>query len=129
MIRPLVSATALTLSCALPLSALDLESMSDAERDAFREEVRAYLLENPEVIMEAVSVPEQREAEAQAQNDQDLVAANADALFNDESSGSAAIPRATSRWSSSSTTVAAIANAPTPRSPTFWRKTATFASF
>ncbi len=86
MIRPLVSATALTLSFALPLSALDLESMSDAERNAFREEVRAYLLENPEVIMEAVSVLEQREAEAQAQNDQDLVAANADALFNDDSS-------------------------------------------
>ena len=86
MIRRLVSATALTLSFALPVSALDLESMSDAEREAFREEVRTYLLENPEVIMEAVSVLEQREAEAQAQNDQDLVAENADALFNDDSS-------------------------------------------
>lgn len=86
MNRRLVSATALTLSCALPVSALDLESMSDAEREAFREEIRAYLLENPEVIMEAVSVLEQREAEAQAQNDQDLVAENADALFNDDSS-------------------------------------------
>ncbi|MGK7652655.1 DsbA family protein [Roseovarius sp. B08] len=86
MIRPLVSATALTLACALPLNALDLDAMSDAERAAFREEVRAYLLENPEVIMEAVSVLEQREAEAQAQNDQDLVAANSEALFNDETS-------------------------------------------
>lgn len=86
MIRPLVTATALTLSCTLPLAALDLDAMSDAEREAFREEVRAYLLENPEVIMEAVAVLEQREAEAQAQNDQDLVAANADALFNDDRS-------------------------------------------
>jgi len=83
MIRPFVSATALALGLALPAQALDLDSMTDAERAAFRNEVRAYLMENPEVIMEAVAVLEQREADAQAQNDKDLVAANADALFDD----------------------------------------------
>ncbi|MFN3208903.1 MAG: DsbA family protein [Roseovarius sp.] len=86
MIRTLVSATALTLGAALPLQALDLETMSDAQRAAFREEVRAYLLENPEVIMEAVAVLEQREATAQAQSDKDLVSSNAEALFEDEHS-------------------------------------------
>jgi protein-disulfide isomerase len=45
--------------------------------------VREYLLENPEVIMEAVQVLEARQAQAQAQGDLDLVAANTDALFND----------------------------------------------
>ena len=39
---------------ALPVTAgaqsLDFPSMSDEERAAFREEVRNYLLENPEVI-------------------------------------------------------------------------------
>ncbi|WP_428515947.1 DsbA family protein [Roseovarius sp.] len=83
MTRPFVSATALALGLALPAQALDLDSMTDAERAAFRDEVRAYLMENPEVIMEAVAVLEQREADAQAQSDKDLVAANADALFDD----------------------------------------------
>lgn len=83
MIRPFVTATALALGLALPAQALDLDSMTDAERAAFRDEVRAYLMENPEVIMEAVAVLEQREADAQAQSDKDLVAANADALFDD----------------------------------------------
>lgn len=83
MTRPLVSATALALGLALPAQALDLDAMTDAERAAFRDEVRAYLMENPEVIMEAVAVLEQREADAQAQSDKDLVAANADALFDD----------------------------------------------
>src|SRR5690606_20259961 len=40
----------------LPASALDLSAMSDAERDAFRAEVRAYLLEHPEVLEEAITV-------------------------------------------------------------------------
>ncbi len=84
--RTLVSATALTLGLALPAQALDLDSMTDAERTAFRAEVRAYLLENPEIIMEAVAVLEQRDAQAQAQNDKDLVAANADALFDSDTS-------------------------------------------
>lgn len=68
---------------ATPALALDLNTMSDAERAAFRAEVRAYLMDNPEVIMEAVSLLEERQAEAQAQADVDLVAQNADAIFND----------------------------------------------
>ena len=45
----------LTLALALlavPASALDLEAMTEAEREAFRAEVRAYLLEHPEVLSE-----------------------------------------------------------------------------
>ncbi|MDX5412638.1 MAG: DsbA family protein [Rhodobacterales bacterium] len=81
---------AVTLSAALSLMALtapaqafDITSMSDEERAALRAEIRSYLLDNPEVIMEAVSVLEQRQAEAQAQGDIDLVRVNADAIFND----------------------------------------------
>ncbi len=76
------SALALTLAAA-PALAFDIDKLSDAERAAFRAEVRAYLLENPEVIMEAVAVLEERNAAAQATADFDLVAANADRLFND----------------------------------------------
>lgn len=68
---------------ALPAQALDVEAMSDAERKMFRAEIRAYLMENPEVIMEAVAVLEQREQVAQDQLDVDLVKTNADALFHD----------------------------------------------
>lgn len=74
------------LICAVlvtPASALDLTAMTQQERTIFREEVRAYLMENPEVIMEAVNALEARQAAAQAQADVDLVAANASALFND----------------------------------------------
>lgn len=92
MTRPL-AAVALTLGLlASPAAAFDLTAMSEAEREAFRAEVRAYLLANPEVIMEAVQVLEQRQAEAQAQNDIDLVRVNADALFNDPGSWSGGNP-------------------------------------
>ncbi|MEN9011351.1 MAG: DsbA family protein, partial [Yoonia sp.] len=50
-------------------AAFDLGAMTDDERTAFRAEIRAYLLANPEVIMEAVDVLEQREQAAKANND------------------------------------------------------------
>lgn len=88
MLRPILSAASLGLCFALaqPATALDLETMNEANRALLREEIRAYLLENPEVIMEAVAVLEQREAQGQAQADSDLVKANAEALFNDSAS-------------------------------------------
>lgn len=78
----LTTVVALT-ALALPAQSLDLDGMSDAEREAFRAEIREYLLENPEVIMEAVAVLEQREAAQQAEADLALVAANEEALFED----------------------------------------------
>ncbi|OZA16248.1 MAG: hypothetical protein B7Y02_03400, partial [Rhodobacterales bacterium 17-64-5] len=41
------------LTCAFSLPAL--AEMSDAERTAFRAEVKAYLIENPEVLVEAIA--------------------------------------------------------------------------
>jgi len=74
--------TALTLLSA-PVGAADLSEMTDAERAAFRAEVRAYLMENPEVILEAVEVYKAQQAEAEAHADFELVAAHADEIFND----------------------------------------------
>jgi len=68
---------------ATPALAFDIEAMSDAERATFRDEVRAYLLENPEVIMEAVAVLERRQAAEEVANDAALIATNRDAIFND----------------------------------------------
>lgn len=68
---------------ATPALGLELDNMTGAEREAFRAEVRAYLLENPEVLMEAIDVLEQRQAEEGAQADTELVAQNRAALFED----------------------------------------------
>ncbi len=78
--------TALALA-ALPLPALaqgtDMTDLNAAERDAFRAEVRAYLLENPEVLLEAIDRLEQRQAEQQQASDASLIATNAEAIFAD----------------------------------------------
>jgi len=82
--RHWIFATLAALSlAAAPAGALDLSSMSEEERSAFRAEVRAYLLDNPEVIFEAIQILEDRQAQAQASMDRDIIAANADAIFND----------------------------------------------
>ena len=57
--------------------------MSDQERLDFRAEVRAYLMDNPEVLMEAIAILEQRQEEAKAQADLALVAANMGLLLDD----------------------------------------------
>lgn len=79
-VAPALTAFALLGS---PAQAVDLTAMSDTERAAFRAEIRAYLLDNPEVIMEAVAVLEQRNADAKEQDDMSLVAVNSDDIFDD----------------------------------------------
>lgn len=76
--------TALTLSlAALPVAAFDIEAMSDEDRAIFRSEIRAYLLENPEVLMEAIAVLEERQAAEAANMDVALIELNRDAIFDD----------------------------------------------
>ena len=81
-IRPTLAGLALALAAG-PAPAFDIDALSEAERTAFRAEIRAYLLDNPEVLMEAIKVLEDRQAASQAQADSDLVATHAEALFND----------------------------------------------
>lgn len=83
LFRHLAGALAAALIFAAPAGAIDLTDMSEAEREAFRAEVRAYLLENPDVIMEAVAVLEQREAAAQESADREMVEAHAEEIFDD----------------------------------------------
>ena len=54
---------------ATPVLAGGLGEMTDDERAAFREEVKAYLLDNPEVLMEAMDVLQTRQQEAAAKAD------------------------------------------------------------
>ena len=89
-LRPALTSAAMALALATTaLPALAQESvpgttpLTEAEREQFRAEVRAYLLDNPEVIMEAVTLLQSREAEAAAQADVNLVSENAKAIFDD----------------------------------------------
>lgn len=81
-LMPLTSAVLASL-LVLAQPALPQAAMTEAERDAFRAEVRAYLLENPEVLMEAIGVLEQRQQADQVNADLALLRDNADAIFHD----------------------------------------------
>ena len=63
--------------------ALDLSKMSDKERALFQNEIRLYILENPEIIMEAVEVLRQKEQQAAIQSDLELVKNYKRAIFED----------------------------------------------
>lgn len=78
-----VAAPILAMVLSAPVAAFDLTTMSEAERQAFRSEIRAYLLENPEIIVEAINALEERQAAAQADADGAMVERYSDALFND----------------------------------------------
>ncbi|UOA26997.1 DsbA family protein [Pseudosulfitobacter sp. DSM 107133] len=82
-IHRLLAAAAATVTFAMPAAAFDVSAMTETERQAFGEEVRAYLLENPQVIMEAVNLLEQQQAAAQEQADLSMVSDNAAAIFDD----------------------------------------------
>jgi protein-disulfide isomerase len=69
---------------ATPALAGGLGDMTDEERAAFRDEVRAYLLENPEVIVEAMTELQLREDAAAADRDLQLLADHAAEIFQSE---------------------------------------------
>lgn len=84
MLKTLVlPALVAALSFATPALSFDFSDMSPDERASFGAQVRAYLMDNPQVIMEAVSALEAQQAQAQAQADVTLVSDNADAIFDD----------------------------------------------
>ena len=76
-------AVAAALLLAGPAAAFDLTAMTEAERAAFGVEVRAYLLEHPEVLVEAINAMDARQAGAQASADVTLVQSNAASIFED----------------------------------------------
>ena len=82
--RPLLTLSACALTAISVASAAwssDLTDITSVDREAFRAEVRAYLLDNPEVLMEAIAVLEERNAQIAEVTDYNLVSANAVALF------------------------------------------------
>ncbi|MEM1268061.1 MAG: DsbA family protein [Pseudomonadota bacterium] len=76
-------AIVLTLVLLLAGTAAAVDDYTDDERAALRAEIRAYLLENPEVLREAITVLEERDAARQLAEDQANIVANAEALTHD----------------------------------------------
>lgn len=73
------------LSCALSVPAF-ADTMTEAERVAFRAEVKAYLIEHPEVLVEAMNVLQDRQAQAEQASDKQLVTDHKADLFADQAS-------------------------------------------
>jgi len=63
-----------------------LGEMTDAERATFRAEIRAYLLDNPEVLVEAMTELEQRQQVAEAEADRKMLVDYNAEIFEDPSS-------------------------------------------
>lgn len=80
LLAPVLAALALTASSA---AAFDLGNMTEGERAVFREEVRAYLLDHPEVLMEAIGILEQRQAADQAHAEGQLISELSQDIYND----------------------------------------------
>ncbi len=86
--RPLIPAlTALALTCAAAFPAFAESAQSspftDTEREALHAEFRAYLLENPEILRDMISLLEEKQNAATAEGDRDLVAAHSGDIFDD----------------------------------------------
>ncbi|SOB98358.1 protein-disulfide isomerase [Rhodobacter sp. JA431] len=81
MTRLSLAAFALSTALALPAAAFDLSAMSPAEKEAFGGAVRDYLMENPEVLVEAINKLEERQQAQAAQDDRILVQTNAEDIF------------------------------------------------
>ncbi len=68
---------------ATPAMAFDISAMTESERAAFGDAVRDYLMENPEVLVEAIGVLEQRQQEMEVENDAALIRTHAEDIFDD----------------------------------------------
>jgi protein-disulfide isomerase len=82
MRKTLIGLTAMLITTTTAMSA----EMTEAEREAFRSEIRAYLLENPEVLVEAMEVLQGRQDSEAANRDLAMLEENSDLIYNDPNS-------------------------------------------
>ncbi|MEM1384555.1 MAG: DsbA family protein [Pseudomonadota bacterium] len=74
---------ALLMPLALPAQAGVFEDLSDEDRIRLHQEVRDYILSNPEIIFDAIRILEERRVDEAAQAERDVVAQHANELFAD----------------------------------------------
>jgi len=84
-LRKIIAASALAVAVgvlAVPLVAQDKGSFSNQQRDQVKGLVREYILENPEVIREAIMALQAKEEKASADRKYEALATHKDALLN-----------------------------------------------
>ncbi len=84
--RPLFPALLSATLMASPALAFDINNMTDAERAAFNQAVRDYLVANPDVLVESYATLQRQEEAAQADREAQVLADNHDTIFNDPNS-------------------------------------------
>jgi protein-disulfide isomerase len=78
----LVAAGVALMGSAFGVASAQAAEFSDLQRGEIKDIVREYLLENPEVIAEAIMILRDRQQQAEDAQAKDLLAQNADALFH-----------------------------------------------
>jgi len=71
------------LTCSSISVAFDLNSMTNADRETLQKEIKRYILENPDIIFEAVDLVRKRESALETQRDKDTIQANFEEVFYD----------------------------------------------
>jgi len=71
------------LSLSAPAYSLDLNNMNDVEKQQFGQQVREYLLQNPDVILEVFDILKQQQQQDAQSRDAQLVANNLQEIQND----------------------------------------------
>lgn len=82
MRKTLIGLTAMLITTTAAIAA----DMTEAERETFRAEVRAYLLEDPEVMVEVMEALQMKQQTQAAERDVAMLKDNHDAIFNDANS-------------------------------------------
>lgn len=82
----LLALTLAGMSLSAPALAFDPAAMTEDQRSAFRAEVRAYLMENPEVLMEAIGALEAKQYADQVNADLTMLRDFAGEIFDDPKS-------------------------------------------
>ncbi len=83
--------TALGLMIALPAAAQDAAAQdaaqsspfSSGDKEALHAEIRAYLLANPDILMEMIKLLDEKQKAATEEGDKGLIADNSQAIFDD----------------------------------------------
>ena len=75
-------AATLALSGTFHAQAFDIASMTEEEREVFHAEIREFILDNPEVLFEAVERYEAQQEQAQAATEQQLLSQLSGEIFN-----------------------------------------------
>ena len=103
-------------------------SAGDLPVDAIRQIIREYLIEHPEVLIEAQQALQAKRVAREAEQAKEAIQRYRDEIFFDPEAPVAGNPTVRSRWSSSSTIAAATAGASGRPWRPCWRRTTICAS-